>query len=772
VVTTAVWPTPTINVADRDYFQDARARTDGQLSTSVPIYNRINGKRTIVFSRRLEGATGNFVGIIYCSVNTEFFEDIYGSIQSVHSHQFTLRKRDGTILVRHPEIQDVSGQKADAGPQWLEAVTNGGGGYSYDGAAGGRVNFVSVRTVPEYPLVVDISVSEQAALGGWNQRAATIGIGSAALLLCSLYLLLAVTRQVRNLSDSEASLAQKSQQLDAALNNMTQALTMFDAQQHLIVCNRQYAELYGLTPEQTKPGTPFHTILEARIANGNVPDDVESFVAGRLENANRPEPSCTVNTLRDGRIISVAHQSMSNGGWVAVHQDITSQKRAEAALARMARYDALTGLANRVLFMDQACAALVRMRAHGSEFAVLMLDLDRFKTVNDSLGHPVGDSLLRVVAQRLRQMIPDVDTVSRLGGDEFAILMPGIANPNAAGRLAESALETLRVTGDVPEISGISSSIGIALCPDDATDRHALLTHADTALYRAKSEGRNTYRFFEANMGSEVRQRRLLEHDLRLAITRNEMRLVYQPQGDIESHTITGFEALLRWEHPARGAVSPTVFIPIAEETGAILEIGHWVLKTACREAASWTQPLTIAVNVSAVQLYHAEFARELHQLLLETGLPPRRLEIEITETALVRDFDRALATLRQIKALGVRIAMDDFGTGYSSLSNLRAFPFDKIKIDGSFIKQVNSNDQAATIVRAVLGLGRGLGLPVLAEGVETDAELKFLQNEQCDEAQGYLLGRPAAIGTFRHLTHDDVAAETADAPRTLAKAG
>ena len=264
-------------------------------------------------------------------------------------------------------------------------------------------------------------------------------------------------------------------------------------------------------------------------------------------------------------------------------------------------------------------------------------------------------------------------------------------------------------------------------------------------------------------MGAEVRERRLLEHDLRHAIARNELRLAYQPQQDIRSKATTGFEALLRWKHPTRGDISPAVFIPIAEETGAILEIGDWVMKTACRDAATWTQPLTVAVNVSAVQLYNADFVKELHQILLETGLPPRRLEIEITETALVRDFNRALATLRQIKALGIRIAMDDFGTGYSSLSNLRAFPFDKIKIDGSFVKSVHSNDQAATIVRAVLGLGRGLGLPVLAEGVETAAELQFLRDELCDEVQGYFLGRPAAIDSFRELTHADAAPDVSD---------
>jgi diguanylate cyclase len=379
--------------------------------------------------------------------------------------------------------------------------------------------------------------------------------------------------------------------------------------------------------------------------------------------------------------------------------------------------------------------------------------------------------VLQKVASRVSAVLGERQMMARLGGDEFAVLMPHAA-PASASRLAEAILEALRASGGASE-TDIATSIGIALYPDDATDRESLLSHADTALYRAKTEGRNTYRFFEAKMGAEVRERRMLEHDLRHATTRDELRLVYQPQKDLSTNTVIGFEALLRWKHPSRGEISPADFIPIAEETGAILQIGSWVLKTACREAVTWTQPLTIAVNVSNVQLYDPNFVRELHQILLETGLPPRRLELEITETALVRDFTRALAMLRQIKAIGVRIAMDDFGTGYSSLSNLRAFPFDKIKIDGSFIKAVNSNNQAATIVRAVLGLGRGLGLPVLAEGVETDAELRFLQHEACDEVQGYLLGRPGAISGFRDLTHgettSDASDETSDAPAKIA---
>src|SRR3954451_7911653 len=447
---------------------------------------------------------------------------------------------------------------------------------------------------------------------------------------------------------------------------------------------------------------------------------------------------------------------------VVAVRDLKARQDAQQHIYFLANHDALTALPNRNHFntrLDQEIAAL----APGKSLAVLCLDLDRFKEVNDLFGHAAGDRVLQTVASRVTDVLRQREIMARLGGDEFAILMPGIANPAAASRLAETILEALRAKSEAPETNAISASIGIAICPDDATNRETLLTQADTALYRAKAEGRNTYRFFEAEMGAEMRERRRLEHDLRRAIARNELRLVYQPQADIQSKVVTGFEALLRWKHPTRGDVSPAVFIPIAEETGTILEIGDWVMKSACREAASWTQPLSVAVNVSAVQLYNADFVKELHQILLETGLPPSRLEIEITETALVRDFNRALTTLRLIKALGIRIAMDDFGTGYSSLSNLRAFPFDKIKIDGSFVKSVNTNEQAATIVRAVLGLGRGLGLPVLAEGVETKAELDFLQEELCDIAQGYLLGRPADIANFRNLTHKEAMPEKSE---------
>jgi diguanylate cyclase (GGDEF)-like protein/PAS domain S-box-containing protein len=435
-------------------------------------------------------------------------------------------------------------------------------------------------------------------------------------------------------------------------------------------------------------------------------------------------------------------------------RDLKARKDAEQHIQFLAHHDALTQLPNRAFFnlrVDQEIASLVP----GKSLGILCLDLDRFKEINDLFGHAAGDRALQAIASRVSALLDDRQIMARLGGDEFAILMPGISGPAAAGRLAEAILETLRDVADAPEIP-IATSIGIALCPDDAADRQSLLGHADVALYRAKQEGRGTYRFFEAKMGAEVRDRRQLEHDLRHAISRGELWLAYQPQLDIRRGTVVGFEALVRWKSASRGEISPGVFIPIAEEIGAIVPIGDWVLKEVCREAATWKAPLKVAVNVSAVQLHNASFAQELHQTLIETGLPAKRLEIEITETALVRDLNRTLATLRQVKALGVEIAMDDFGTGYSSLSNLRAFPFDRIKIDRSFIKQVHSNQQAATIVRAVLGLGKGLGLPVIAEGVETNDELRFLQEESCDEVQGYLLGRPAAIASFRQYTHTD----------------
>jgi diguanylate cyclase (GGDEF)-like protein/PAS domain S-box-containing protein len=586
-----------------------------------------------------------------------------------------------------------------------------------------------------------MEVSQSALPAGWL----AVGVAIASFAIIGL----ALAGVVLDIRDHRRSELEVNRMRDLA-NASVEGLLVCDGEL-IVSVNTSFAVLTGLTTanlvgtrlERCFPDQVARTKLLSR-SNQTVETDLR-----HLDGSMTPVELILRQIVFAGRPHHV----------VAV-RDLKARKDAEQHIYFLAHHDALTSLPNRSHFnarIDQEIAALTP----GKSLAVLCLDLDRFKEVNDLFGHTAGDKVLQTVASRVTAVLGERQMMARLGGDEFALLMPD-ANPAAGSRHAQTKLEALRASSDAPE-TDIATSIGIALCPDDATDRQSLLIHADTALYRAKTEGGNTHRFFEARMGAEVRERRMLEHDLRHAIAHDELRLVYQPQKEIQSGKIIGFEALLRWKHPIRGEISPAVFIPIAEEIGAILQIGDWVLKTACREAATWKQPLKIAVNVSAVQLYNAKFVQELHQILLEIDLPPRRLEIEITETALVRDFNRALTMLRQIKALGIGIAMDDFGTGYSSLSNLRAFPFDRIKIDGSFIKSVNSNGQAATIVRAVLGLGRGLGLPVLAEGVETDAELQFLQDELCDEVQGYLLGRPAAIGSFRNFTHADVVLDVSD---------
>jgi diguanylate cyclase (GGDEF)-like protein/PAS domain S-box-containing protein len=523
----------------------------------------------------------------------------------------------------------------------------------------------------------------------------------------------------------------------------------------IVTVNNSFARLVGSTAERMT-GVKLEQCL---------PDE-----GTRLKLFERPNEALEGDLLHaDGsrRPVELLLRTVDYGGKlrhaIAV-RDLQARKQAEQHIRFLAHYDSLTGIPNRSTFNRQLDQEIASASDKGRGLAVLCLDLDRFKDVNDLFGHAAGDAALKGVAKRITGVLRDGQMLARLSGDEFALIVPELANPEAAGRIAERVLEVLQAPSEDPEAdSPIATSIGIAIYPNDATDRQTLLSHADTALYRAKNEGRGTYRFFEASMGAAVRDRRLLEFDLRNAISRGELYLVYQPQKDISDGKIIGFEALLRWKHATRGNVPPMEFIPVAEESGIIPQIGEWVLRTACSEAASWTQPLIVAVNVSAVQIHNANFAHLVHEILFETGLPPNRLELEITETALVRDLNRALATLRRIKILGVRIAMDDFGTGYSSLSNLRAFPFDKIKIDGSFIKSVNVNDQAAAIVRSVLGLGRALRLPVLAEGVETAAELEFLASELCDQVQGYLLGRPGDIAGFRHLTHG--ADEAADAP-------
>ncbi len=447
--------------------------------------------------------------------------------------------------------------------------------------------------------------------------------------------------------------------------------------------------------------------------------------------------------LADGRILKATHQPMAQGGWVAIYEDITERHRAEQSIAHMARHDALTNLPNRLLFRERMAEGLSRVEGFGKSIAVLYLDLDNFKGVNDTLGHPIGDKLLGTIAERIRNAVGADDTIARLGGDEFAILQCN-SGAAAAGALARQLVEIISEPIDIDgqEInSGVS--VGIALAPDDGAAADHLMKCADLALYRAKAEGRGTFRFFEPDMDARIQARRALEVDLRRALTAGEFSLHYQPPINLATNELVSMEALLRWTHAERGSVSPSEFIPLAEEMGLIVPLGEWVLREACNEAARWPEPIMVAVNLSPVQFRNRGLVTTVTQALAASRLAPNRLELEITEAVLLQDDEMTVTMLHRLRALGVRVAMDDFGTGYSSLSYLRSFPFDKIKIDRSFIKDIERNRGSAAIIKAIAGLGASLGIRTTAEGIETEEQLEIVRRAGCTEMQGYLVSPP-----------------------------
>ena len=439
---------------------------------------------------------------------------------------------------------------------------------------------------------------------------------------------------------------------------------------------------------------------------------------------------------------------------VKVAQGIAADlARSREEAHHLSLHDALTGLPNRALLAERLAHALVHAQRYGGMLAMLCLDLDRFKQVNDTLGHPVGDALLCAVADRLRSCLRRTDTVARLGGDEFAIIQTPVVKAEEASLLARRIVEALSEPYDLDGYQvNIGTSVGIALAPADAADAGSLFKMADMALYRAKADGRGTARFFEPEMDAKLQARRVLEVDLRKAVAKGEFELNYQPLVDLASGRVDAFEALVRWRHPQRGQVSPDEFIPLAEETGLVVPLGAWVLYQACMEAAEWPADVRVAVNVSAAQFKGGGLVAVVDEALTASGLPPPRLEMEITETALLADADTTLAVLRELRAKGVRIAMDDFGTGYSSLSYLRSFPFDKIKIDRCFVQDIETSKDCEAIVRAVTGLGVSLGIAITAEGVETAAQLDRLRAEGCDQVQGYLFSRPVKAGEVAAL--------------------
>jgi diguanylate cyclase (GGDEF)-like protein len=747
------WPVLPTDLSDREFFRHFKNENDEAIYVASPVVGRNSGEQTLFFAKRLNGSNNDFLGVIAVGIKLSYFQHIYESIQELRDLSFLFLRKNGTVILRYPDPTRSSDARIPANSPWYGLVAQGGGAYRSPGYFDREARLVGVRPLHNYPLVIDIGVSEAAALASWRDHAIFIGIGTLLALICSAILLKILSKKIDSLIESETTLKRANVTIDAALNNMSQGLVMFDSSQKLVVCNQRYLEMYGLSPEVVRPGCSFRELLNHRVTVASFcGDDIEQYMAGILAAVTQGTGTNKIMELKDGRLICVANQPITDGGWVATHQDVTEEKRAEERISYAAHHDSLTGLPNRKLFIETLEQELKRAR-RGEVLAVLYLDLDHLKRVNDTLGHPIGDKLLKGVASRLLSSTRDIDLVARLSGDEFAIIQTSLVRPSDAADLAMRVREAVHEPFDLGDHQAtVDLSVGISIAPNDGTDLDEMLKAADIALYEAKNTGRGTYRFYEKEMNDRMQARDKLERDLHSALGNGEFELFYQPVVDLKENKIGSFEALLRWHHPTRGLVPPAEFIPIAEDTNLIVQLGEWVLRTACAEAASWPEDIGVAVNVSSVQLIGKNLADVVFGAIASARIQAERLTLEITETVFLENSFTNLATLKRLHEFGVRFSMDDFGTGYSSLSYLLNFPFSKIKIDRLFIADLTEKRESRAIVRAVVDLARSLKIRVVAEGVETERQLEQLRRLGCTEIQGYVFSAPRPAADIRQL--------------------
>ena len=533
----------------------------------------------------------------------------------------------------------------------------------------------------------------------------------------------------------------------AYLATMNQGLVLLDRYGRIVSCSAEAKRLLGLDVETM--GVSLRGLLAA-LSRGRAHE--RSIALMRLRGPLTRGETCSLDVTMHGESLVLEISPLSDTGW-SVTVELSSARADRRQGGPDGALDSLTGLPNRTRYQARLGEARSRLERSGEGFAVLAVDLDRFKHVNDTLGHPIGDALLQKVAERLQSAVRPTDTVARFGGDEFAVLQSNVTDVVGAEVLAKRIVDLLGRAYIVEgHLINIGASVGIAIAPADGSNPDVLLKNADLALYRAKTDGRDTFRFFEAEMDARMQARRSLELDLRKALAMHEFELVYQPQMNLETDELVGCEALIRWNHPTRGLVSPADFIPLAEEIGLIVPIGEWVVRTACAEAARWPEGLSVAVNLSPAQFKSKKLVQAVASALAASGLAPGRLELEITEGVLLQENEANLATLHALRALGLRISMDDFGTGYSSLSYLRSFPFDKIKIDRSFISGGKANGDSMAIVRAIASLGASFGMTTVAEGVETPEQMSRIRQEGCTDVQGYFISRPISALDIRTL--------------------
>jgi diguanylate cyclase (GGDEF)-like protein len=749
--TSEAWPPPPVNVADRDYFK--RFQNPNSPTVLVePVHSRVTGVWTTVIARKILGPQGEFLGVIGRGIEPAHFEKFFASVALGEDAAISMFQRDGTLLARYPHVDDLIGRNFITSPLFEHVLSKADHGTMRISSPVDRQDRLgSARELNQFPIVVIATTTVAAALKDWREQTRFLIAAAVASALIIAGMLFLIVRQLsRQHQATQRHVTLEKQRLDTAVNNMTQGLLLFDASQRLVVCNQRYIEMYGLSPDVIKPGCTFRGVIAHRKETGTFAGDIDEYCTTTLR--NMPLGKMTITTTTDGRSIQIANRPLADGGWVATHEDITERRRSDERIAHLAHYDALTDLPNRILFREKLEREIKRVH-RGEQLAVLYIDIDEFKGVNDSLGHPVGDELLKAVAARLGRCVREGDIVARLGGDEFAVVQTGISGPDEVTDLVTRIYRAIREPYEcLGHQLAADASIGIALAPRDGTDLDQLLKNADLAMYGAKADGRRTYRLFEPEMDARVKGRRRLELDLRQAIANEGFELYYQPLVNLRDNAVTGCEALLRWRHPERGMISPADFIPVAEETGLINPLGEWVLSTACKEAAKWPDHVKVAVNVSPVQFRNRTLALKVAGALATSGLAANRLELEITEAVLIRDDDMALATLHELRALGVRIALDDFGTGYSSLSYLQRFPFDKIKIDRCFVGDIADAHGSSPIVQAVVNIAAARSMTTTAEGVETEQQLDMLRTLGCTEMQGYLFSAAKPAAEIRQL--------------------
>ena len=737
-------PVPRIDSSDRDYYIYFKNHQDPGLFIGSIWKARATGEVSLHFARRVTGPDGTFLGVVLGNVTSKHLSDFYQAAAEGLGEVIALVRRDGTMLMRYPSPDLAIGMKLPQASPWYTRVAEGGGSYVNSAATTGISSLVTARLLPDYPLVIDIMKDSAAVFAQWQREAVyTAGFAVVASIAFS-GLFWMVGRQFRQLTQANLDLDMGRQQFEMVLSNITQGVCFFDGEKKLKLWNRRFTEIYDLAPDAVYIGCPLSEVLQLRHSVGSTPDATQADYLARQEQITAARQYANyVVSLMNGRFLAIRHHPMPGSGWVSTHEDITERHLAEASVLFMARHDALTGLPNRVMFRERVEQAIA-MVGRGTRFSVFCLDLDKFKEVNDTQGHPVGDAVLVAVAERLKACVREVDTVARLGGDEFAIMQVAVRQPEDAEVLASRIIEAF---GQPLDVCGhritVGSSIGVTVSTSDGSSYDALVREADIALYLAKTEGRGIARFFEPEMDARIQMRRLLEKDLQEAIARDEFELYYQPQVNLTTNKVTGFEALLRWHHPNRGFVSPADFIPLAEETGMIVAIGEWVVRTACFEAENWPADISVAVNLSPVQFRRGDIVGTVQTALVASGLRPDRLELEITESVFLGATSETMKVLQDFRAMGISVALDDFGTGYSSLSYLRSFQFNKLKIDQSFVRDLMTSKESMSIVRAVIGLGKSLGITTIAEGVETEAQLDKLRAKGCTQVQGYLFSRP-----------------------------